>query len=173
MGTDQPRVRFSSFRGESRQDLIDEIQDSPQCVFPLFSGSKGRKGSLFFSYFSRAKLFPDSLSLTRGQSTGHLFPVTSIARGDFHTRALHATELPPDGTMALEDPPDCFLFAIADFTRDARTTILRRACLCSDLPKVIARVSPMQNPGSRATAMQPTSPAGMKGKGIVCSRRFE
>lgn len=50
-GSDQPRVRFSSFRGESRQDLNEEIQDSPQWVSTILRRErKGRESLSFLSH---------------------------------------------------------------------------------------------------------------------------
>lgn len=45
MGSGQPRVlKFSSFRGESRQDLFHEVQDSPLNIPSIVRG----KGVSFF-----------------------------------------------------------------------------------------------------------------------------
>lgn len=46
--SDQPRVRFSSFRGESRQDLNEEIQDSPQWDSTILRRERKGRESLFF-----------------------------------------------------------------------------------------------------------------------------
>lgn len=68
-GSDQPRVRFSSFRGESRQDLNEEIQDSPQWVSTILRKERKGRESLFPLSFFRLSLLIRPISHTPDQTS--------------------------------------------------------------------------------------------------------
>lgn len=170
-------LEFDSHLSGVNQDKISLKSKTAHNVcfhYSPASEGEGRESLFFSSYFSRARAFSDSLDLTRGQATGHLSPVTSIARGEFHTQALYAIELLPlERTIALEGLPGSVLLAIVDSTCETRITALRMTFLCSGLPRANARVPHAEEPWFFVKTMRPTSPAGMTGKGIVCSRKFE